>query len=83
MTTTTNHKIIVIIDDAELALEIQRKIEQDREDQFVLEQMMELDGHNNKQEDWNDDKKSMNMEELSKEQEQQNPNTTLKIVKSY
>jgi hypothetical protein len=46
--------ITTIVDAEEIALEIQREIEQDREDQFVLEQMMiELDvhDHNNKQQD--------------------------------
>ncbi len=58
MTITTN-QIIIIIVDAELALEIQRELEQDREDQFVLEQI-ELDQH--KQEDWSGDKKVQTMQ---------------------
>jgi hypothetical protein len=33
----------LIIDDAELALEIQRELELEREDQFVLQQMIELE----------------------------------------
>jgi hypothetical protein len=40
-TIATNQKIILIID-AELALEIERELELEREDQFVLEQI-ELD----------------------------------------
>ena len=37
-----------IIITSEIELEIQRELEQDREDQFVLEQI-ELDDHNNKE----------------------------------
>jgi hypothetical protein len=48
----SSQRIIIIIDNAELALEIQRESEQDREDQFVLEQMIELDddGYGNNKE---------------------------------
>jgi hypothetical protein len=58
----TSQKIIV--DDAaeELALEIQRELEQDREDQFILEQMMmielDYDQHNKQQHFSGGDKKA-------------------------